>query len=109
MTANEWKEDFKSFVDELQMPRDDYKGIMAYIDECPVKDTNGWISVKDKIPDGECLAFSSKYKEMIIGYLYEDKSSASNCSAENDEVVLYDVTHWMPLPEWPKDGDVECG
>ena len=40
MTVNEWKEDFKSYVEELQMPRDDYKGIMAYIDECPVKDTN---------------------------------------------------------------------
>lgn len=33
MTINEWKEDFKSFIDELQMPRDDYNGIMSYIDE----------------------------------------------------------------------------
>ena len=33
MTINEWKEDFKSFINELQMPRDDYNGIMAYIDE----------------------------------------------------------------------------
>ena len=33
MTINEWAKDFKAFVDELQMPRDDYKGIMEYIDE----------------------------------------------------------------------------
>ena len=33
-----WKEDFKSFVSELLMPRDDYKGIMEYIDECPATD-----------------------------------------------------------------------
>lgn len=33
MTINEWKEDFKSFINELQMPRDDYRGIMLYIDE----------------------------------------------------------------------------
>ena len=33
MTVSEWKEDFKSFINELQIPRDDYKGIMAYIDE----------------------------------------------------------------------------
>ena len=33
MTINEWKEAFKSFVNELQMPRDDYNGIMYYIDE----------------------------------------------------------------------------
>ena len=64
----------------------------------------GWISVKDQIPDDECLCFSSKYHEMIIGYLYEDKVSASKYSAENNEVVLYDVTHWMPLPEPPKEG-----
>ena len=33
MTISEWKEDFKSFINELQMPRDDYNGIMSYIDE----------------------------------------------------------------------------
>lgn len=33
MTASEWERDFKSFIGELQMPRDDYKGIMAYIDD----------------------------------------------------------------------------
>ena len=31
----EWKEDFKDFVDGLDIPRDDYKGIMKYIDEVP--------------------------------------------------------------------------
>lgn len=30
-----WKEDFKGFVNSLHMPRDDYKGIMEYIDEVP--------------------------------------------------------------------------
>ena len=33
MTVNEWAKDFRSFVNELQMPRDDYKGIMEYIDD----------------------------------------------------------------------------
>ena len=33
MTVEEWEKDFKSFVNELQMPRDDYKGIMEYIDD----------------------------------------------------------------------------
>ena len=33
MTIEEWAKDFKSFVNELQMPRDDYKGIMEYIDD----------------------------------------------------------------------------
>lgn len=29
----EWKKDFKSYIDELQMLRDDYEGIMIYINE----------------------------------------------------------------------------
>ena len=33
MTVNEWAKDFRSFVNELTMPRDDYKGIMEYIDD----------------------------------------------------------------------------
>ena len=33
MTVDEWAKDFRSFVNELQIPRDDYKGIMEYIDD----------------------------------------------------------------------------
>ena len=33
MTIKECEKDFKEFIDELWMPRDDYKGIMEYIDE----------------------------------------------------------------------------
>lgn len=31
----EWKKDFKEYVNLLTMPRDDYNGIMEYIDELP--------------------------------------------------------------------------
>ena len=38
MTALEkWKSDFKGFISELSMPRDDYNGIMEYIDEVPIE------------------------------------------------------------------------
>lgn len=33
MTIKEWADDFKSYVNELQMLRDDYRGIMEYIDD----------------------------------------------------------------------------
>ena len=33
MAIEEWEKDFKEFISELQMPRDDYNGIMEYIDE----------------------------------------------------------------------------
>lgn len=32
----EWKKDFKEYVNSLSILRDDYKGIMEYIDELPV-------------------------------------------------------------------------
>lgn len=28
-----WKDDFKAFVNELQLPRDDYRGILEYVNE----------------------------------------------------------------------------
>lgn len=31
----EWKNDFKGYVNALNIPRDDYNGIMEYIDELP--------------------------------------------------------------------------
>lgn len=33
MTVQEWAKEFKTFINELQMPRDDYKGIIAYIED----------------------------------------------------------------------------
>ena len=32
---DEWKNDFKRYVNALNIPRDDYNGIMEYIDELP--------------------------------------------------------------------------
>lgn len=33
MTSIEWIEDFKSYINELDIPKDDYNGIMEYIDD----------------------------------------------------------------------------
>ena len=33
MTIEEWVKDFKSYVNALDMPRDDYNGIIEYIDD----------------------------------------------------------------------------
>lgn len=64
-----------------------------------------WISVKDRLPDGECIAgcfqtYTPCYKEMIIGYI---EKVDDHYEAENDYELLQFVTHWMPLPEPPKE------
>lgn len=33
MSIEEWAKDFKGYVNELSLLRDDYKGVMEYIDE----------------------------------------------------------------------------
>lgn len=44
-----WKNDFKGFISELSMPKDDYNGIMEYIDEVPNEPK--WIPVSERLPD----------------------------------------------------------
>ena len=70
-----------------------------------------WISVKEQQPDrkGIYLARLSDGVYSILGYC--------NCTdgdmiwfeegQENDLIEVTNVTHWMPLPEPPEDGEHE--
>ena len=71
-----------------------------------------WISVKDRLPDESCeclgvvdgevteVSYSPKQKGLICVW--------SMCDADGFKPLPDDaVTHWMPLPEPPKDGDAE--
>ena len=68
-----------------------------------------WISVEDRLPDREVLAANFApgtcgYKEYIIGYVsVEQCTEQGKYCASNDYEILYNVTHWMPLPEPPKE------
>ena len=70
----------------------------------------GWISVKDRLPDqyGEYLAVVSGEVMEVTFYqpirYYKDGRKWSTCNAEGFEWLNDgDVTHWMPLPEPPKE------
>lgn len=79
-----------------------YCKVADAVDDMPT--VGGWISVKDRLPERECIAYSSKFDEMMMGYIGEtDKSDTGYCCESNTE-WLSDVTHWMPLPEPPKEG-----
>lgn len=71
-----------------------------------------WISVKDRLPDESCeclgvvdgevteVSYSPKQKGLICVW--------SMCDADGFKPLSDDaVTHWMPMPEPPKDGDSE--
>ena len=63
-----------------------------------------WISVEDRLPKVEVLAANFApgtcgYKEYIIGYVsVEQCTEQGKYCASNDYEILYNVTHWMPLP-----------
>ena len=68
-----------------------------------------WIQVEERLPDGIVLAANFApgtygYKEYIIGYVFKERpGEPGGCYVENDNEILHDVTHWMPLPEPPKE------
>jgi len=55
MTIEEWAKDFKSYVAELQLFRDDYKGIIKYIDEglALLKEQPQIVRCKDCVHNGK--------------------------------------------------------
>lgn len=67
-----------------------------------------WIPVAEQLPDGEVLAFnalkgSHGYHEYLLGYVGADSESDAGFRCENEGEILMNVTHWMPLPEPPKE------
>ena len=61
MTIEEWAKDFKSYVNALDMQRDDYKGIMEYIDDAIalLKEQEEMLRKLQKDKDKLCLEVSN--------------------------------------------------
>lgn len=73
--------------------------------------TPKWIPVTERLPDfeGMCLCMRKSYSNEKIRYqeiMYFDFDEQAFCS-NVDGIFVADgnVTHWMPLPEPPKDGE----
>ena len=69
----------------------------------------GWISVKDRLPDKDVFVLT--YGDGIMEVMKLSDATVAGVTLEmwktNDDYFIWteDVTHWMPLPEPPKDGD----
>ena len=65
-----------------------------------------WISVNDKLPGGmvDVLIFDPFHNEMITGWYIakENKWVSGLSAAEEYYQIKVEPTHWMPLPEPPK-------
>ena len=103
MTAlEEWKNDFKGYINELSIPMDDYKGIMEYIDEVP--NETRWIPVSERLPKaGEYIGDVDKY--YLVQNEYGDMLVARYTHSEYWEQIYQlqpigdKIVAWMPLPK----------
>ncbi|ACA32537.1 DUF551 domain-containing protein [Histophilus somni] len=78
-----------------------YDEIDEIINSPEILEINGWISVKDKLPkSGERVLVyfknaSRDYKSITLSELVDGEFNMSS--------KLFEVTHWQPLPQPPKD------
>ena len=97
MTLEEWKNDFKGFINELSMPKDDYNGIMEYIDEVPNEPM--WTPISKKLPeDGQSVLFCDIDGDIMIGYHVKGRPDTHFSQAGTFEDIK-NVKAWQPLPE----------
>ena len=81
---DEWKNDFKGYVNALNIPRDDYRGIMNYIDELPSAEPvrhGKWIGYAGTIGN-EC-SVCAKWIDVLQGTA--EMNYCPNCGARMDK------------------------
>ena len=73
---------------------------------------NNWISVNDRLPEesGRYLGYLTELKCLgnsysTINVAFNTNHKDSTAWTEHGEVLQY-ITHWMPLPDAPKDVEV---
>ena len=67
--------------------------------EVIAKNKPKWIPVTERLPEDEVLCIND-HQFYLVGLLYCD--DVGNYICETDGEIMYDVKHWMPLPEPPE-------
>lgn len=68
------------------------------INDMPTIEPQKWIPVSDRLPNTEVLCCDT-HGEMIIAYVFTDKTSDTGFSAESDTEYMYNCVAWQPLPD----------
>ena len=71
-----------------------------------IQKKSNWISVKDRLPEmcTDVIVCNENGRVYSAWYNYGDNSWLYAFTAE---IITHKVTHWMPLPEPPKEDDAE--
>lgn len=86
-----------NYVNALDLPRDDYKGIMAYIDEVPsAQPKPKWIPVEYRPPEFGKEVLISHKGVVSIDWLTQSEGWAYFFVSG---AAIADIDAWMQLPE----------
>ena len=78
------------------------------------KERTRWIPVSERLPDMcgfKCLVCAkNKFEQTHVftaftGYMEHGKLEFHSCESTHDDLSVWKITHWMPLPEAPKEAD----
>ena len=73
------------------------------------QEQRGWISLEDRLPEmkADVLMYFAECKNMAVGFMCDmDEDRTMWCSYSDDGWYTdcdYEPSHWMPLPEPPKE------
>lgn len=88
----------------------DFVGIENVIEEVPTIEVHRWIPVTERLPNSLANKALVALDSGLVGFGHYEGPYYGWYDLEVDEpfsVWGVEVTHWMPLPEAPKDGDSE--
>lgn len=84
-------------------------GVTGVIESFPAADVQPvtWIPVTERLPEHLTSVIIHRKDGGIFIWEYFNTSPTDECWIDDSMNVysFYDVTHWMPLPKPPKDGE----
>ena len=107
MTIEEWAKEFKSYLVELQLFRDDYKGIIEYIDEgLSMLKKHEWNMLTEDadgvihgLPGDDGQYLMTDGKDIWIDDYVDGVADVIILDSGKD---IREITAWMYMPELPK-------
>ena len=108
------REKIKSALNDL--PYSVKSDLETTLEVSDVQPVNQWISVKDRLPEENILVLcyarstTGEGNNYFLGALAHGEFwflKVNDIGHVSYPVLHWEVTHWQPLPEPPKDGDVE--
>ncbi len=105
--AEKWRKlmgDSLAYIQRLEEANQNFVNIIHTLAEQVTK----WISVEERLPEGEALAVNDCGTMMVgrIEYHTYDRESMYVCNDPDSGIGISYVTHWIQLPEPPKEDDV---